>query len=296
MDPISRRAVWDVIQDAKQGRAVVLTTHRYCPTGAWEGAAGFVIQDWAGAEPNHTTPNLAVNCACLRVHPLQRCVSHLGDVSHIFLMMIHVSCLCVRLCAAVCVHYSMEEADVLGDRIGIVARGLLRALGGSIRLKQKYGTGYQVMVALTQHHQHQQQGLRQRRRSASKPQQQQQQQGVAELSPRGVVLVGPAGAATGVVVERTPEAGGTHGRSPLGIVVPAAVAEDATASSSGSSRGSSSNGQRRSQEEQQQVAAGSPGSPRSAAAAAVSATKGAVKALFAAHLGGLGPSEENRRR
>jgi hypothetical protein len=28
MDPISRRAVWDVIQDAKQGRAVVLTTHR----------------------------------------------------------------------------------------------------------------------------------------------------------------------------------------------------------------------------------------------------------------------------
>jgi hypothetical protein len=28
MDPISRRAVWDVIQEAKQGRAVVLTTHR----------------------------------------------------------------------------------------------------------------------------------------------------------------------------------------------------------------------------------------------------------------------------
>jgi hypothetical protein len=28
MDPISRRHVWDVISDAKQGRAVVLTTHR----------------------------------------------------------------------------------------------------------------------------------------------------------------------------------------------------------------------------------------------------------------------------
>lgn len=174
---------------------------------------------------------------------------------------------------------------MLGDRIGIVARGLLRALGGSIRLKQKYGTGYQVMVALTQHHHHQQQqGLRQRRRSATTLQQQ-QQQGAPELSPRGVLLVGPAGAAG--VAERPPEAG-TPGRSPLGIVVPPTGAEDATASSRGS-------GQRRSQEEQQQVAAGPPGSPRSAAAAAVSATKGAVKALFAAHLGGLGPSEENRR-
>jgi hypothetical protein len=29
MDPISRRAVWDVIQETKLGRAVVLTTHRY---------------------------------------------------------------------------------------------------------------------------------------------------------------------------------------------------------------------------------------------------------------------------
>lgn len=28
MDPISRRAVWDVVNEAKQGRAVVLTTHR----------------------------------------------------------------------------------------------------------------------------------------------------------------------------------------------------------------------------------------------------------------------------
>jgi ABC-type multidrug transport system ATPase subunit len=27
MDPISRRYVWDIIQDAKKGRAVVLTTH-----------------------------------------------------------------------------------------------------------------------------------------------------------------------------------------------------------------------------------------------------------------------------
>eukprot|EP00879_Flechtneria_rotunda_P001464 GHRR01001618.1.p1 GENE.GHRR01001618.1~~GHRR01001618.1.p1 ORF type:complete len:377 (+),score=106.50 GHRR01001618.1:215-1345(+) len=68
MDPISRRYVWDIIQDAKKGRAIVLTTH------------------------------------------------------------------------------SMEEADVLGDRIGIMARGRLQAIGNSIRLKQKFGSGYQLTV------------------------------------------------------------------------------------------------------------------------------------------------------
>ena len=68
MDPISRRYVWDIIQDAKKGRAIVLTTH------------------------------------------------------------------------------SMEEADILGDRIAIMARGKIRAIGTSVRLKQKFGAGYQVWV------------------------------------------------------------------------------------------------------------------------------------------------------
>jgi ABC-type multidrug transport system ATPase subunit len=38
----------------------------------------------------------------------------------------------------------MEEADVLGDRIAIMARGRLRCIGSSLRLKQRFGTGYQV--------------------------------------------------------------------------------------------------------------------------------------------------------
>jgi ABC-type multidrug transport system ATPase subunit len=66
MDPISRRYVWDIIQEAKKGRAIVLTTH------------------------------------------------------------------------------SMEEADILGDRIAIMARGKIRAIGTSVRLKQKFGAGYQA--------------------------------------------------------------------------------------------------------------------------------------------------------
>jgi hypothetical protein len=36
------------------------------------------------------------------------------------------------------------QADILGDRIAIMARGRLRALGSSLRLKQRFGSGYQV--------------------------------------------------------------------------------------------------------------------------------------------------------
>jgi len=70
MDPISRRQVWDIIEKAKKGRAIVLTTH------------------------------------------------------------------------------SMEEADILGDRIAIMARGALRCIGSSLRLKQKFGAGYKVSVSV----------------------------------------------------------------------------------------------------------------------------------------------------
>jgi ABC-type multidrug transport system ATPase subunit len=70
MDPISRRHVWDVIEKAKQDRAVVLTTH------------------------------------------------------------------------------SMEEADVLGDRVGIMAKGMLRCIGSPTHLKNKFGSGYKLTISL----------------------------------------------------------------------------------------------------------------------------------------------------
>ncbi|KAL9243221.1 hypothetical protein vseg_017134 [Gypsophila vaccaria] len=71
MDPISRRHVWDIIENAKRGRAIILTTH------------------------------------------------------------------------------SMEEADVLGDRIGIMAKGRLRCLGTSIRLKSQFGTGFVTTLSFS---------------------------------------------------------------------------------------------------------------------------------------------------
>lgn len=38
-------------------------------------------------------------------------------------------------------HY-MDEADILGDRIAIMANGKLACVGSSIFLKNRFGTGY----------------------------------------------------------------------------------------------------------------------------------------------------------
>ncbi|KAJ3258613.1 ATP-binding cassette sub- A member 1 [Chytriomyces hyalinus] len=42
--------------------------------------------------------------------------------------------------------HSMEEADVLGDKIAIMAHGKLCAMGDSISLKNKYGAGYRISI------------------------------------------------------------------------------------------------------------------------------------------------------
>jgi hypothetical protein len=212
----------------------------------------------------------------------------------------------------------MEEADILGDRIGIVARGRLRALGNSIRLKQKFGTGYQVLVSLLDSRtaaavaagggKHTP-GVRQRRRSGSKP-----AVGSAAAAAAGGSSDGSSGmqsprGGVGSSQQQWPEL------SPRNVVVgqvvsqggplqiPASIAEDPSTPSSSSSpaaASSSSSGSsgRRSRETP-------PGSPRgdynshSSSGGSNSSTaagpRGAVRALFAAHLDGLVPSEENRR-
>lgn len=42
-------------------------------------------------------------------------------------------------------HY-MDEADVLGDRIGIMAKGKIVCLGTSLFLKNRYGAGYKLTM------------------------------------------------------------------------------------------------------------------------------------------------------
>jgi len=53
-------------------------------------------------------------------------------------------------CAIMLTTHSMEEADILGDRIGIMARGQLCCLGSGLHLKQKYGSGYRLSVQVQQ--------------------------------------------------------------------------------------------------------------------------------------------------
>lgn len=42
-------------------------------------------------------------------------------------------------------HY-MEEADFLGDRIGIMGEGKLICCGSSVFLKNKFGVGYNLII------------------------------------------------------------------------------------------------------------------------------------------------------
>ena len=42
--------------------------------------------------------------------------------------------------------HSMEEADALGDRIGIMSHGELIAVGTGLRLKNRFGSGYEVKI------------------------------------------------------------------------------------------------------------------------------------------------------
>jgi len=42
-------------------------------------------------------------------------------------------------------HY-MDEADILGDRIAIMAKGKVSCCGSSIFLKNKFGVGYNLTI------------------------------------------------------------------------------------------------------------------------------------------------------
>jgi len=42
-------------------------------------------------------------------------------------------------------HY-MDEADILGDRIGIMSNGIMTCLGSSSFLKNKFGVGYNLTI------------------------------------------------------------------------------------------------------------------------------------------------------
>ena len=42
--------------------------------------------------------------------------------------------------------HHMDEADILGDRIAIIAKGQLRCAGSSLFLKSRFGSGYYLVL------------------------------------------------------------------------------------------------------------------------------------------------------
>ena len=41
----------------------------------------------------------------------------------------------------------MDEADILGDRIAIMAHGTVKCCGSSLFLKNRFGVGYNLVIA-----------------------------------------------------------------------------------------------------------------------------------------------------
>eukprot|EP01108_Squamamoeba_japonica_P004820 TRINITY_DN37_c0_g1_i3.p1 TRINITY_DN37_c0_g1~~TRINITY_DN37_c0_g1_i3.p1 ORF type:complete len:202 (+),score=21.18 TRINITY_DN37_c0_g1_i3:220-825(+) len=60
-----------------------------------------------------------------------------------------ISAACVGRCCIITTH-SMEEADVLCQRIGIMCNGSLRCIGSSARLKTKFGSGFGISCQFDQ--------------------------------------------------------------------------------------------------------------------------------------------------
>ena len=90
MDPYSRRSTWQILQNAREGRITIITTHFMDEVGS--------ITDEMWIAPN----------TCLVLLQLQ--------------------------------------ADILGDRICIMAAGRVACTGTSMFLKKRYGVGYTLTV------------------------------------------------------------------------------------------------------------------------------------------------------
>lgn len=90
-------------------------------------------------------PTIYVICLCILLHNLQ--TSGMDPITRRHVWDIIGEAKKER--AIVLTTHSMEEADILSDKIGIMAKGRLRCIGTSIRLKSKFGTGFIANVSFT---------------------------------------------------------------------------------------------------------------------------------------------------
>ena len=91
MDPVTRRTIWQTLQQRKQNRVTLLTTH------------------------------------------------YMGAFSHSFSISDYVS-------TDFGTFRRTDEADVLGDRVGVMHTGSLKCLGSPLFLKNRYGAGYDLSL------------------------------------------------------------------------------------------------------------------------------------------------------
>lgn len=123
MDPISKRHVWEIIEEAKPVRCGT-----YCPFWGCDAWCPFCRRDAQPEAAGCPNPKSSVFSASFQPMSATRLIAQ-GR-------------------AIVLTTHSMEEADILGDRIAVMARGSMRCLGTSTHLKHRFGAGIHVVVVL----------------------------------------------------------------------------------------------------------------------------------------------------
>ncbi|CAI5527518.1 unnamed protein product [Closterium sp. Naga37s-1] len=135
MDPVSRRHVWDIVERAKKGPAIVLTAHSMEEADIL-GDRIAIMALLPSPPPIHTPQAWTLCPVATCMDPVSR--RHVWDIVE----------RAKKGRAIVLTTHSMEEADILGDRIAIMARGRLRCIGTSIHLKNRFGAGFLVTVGI----------------------------------------------------------------------------------------------------------------------------------------------------
>jgi ABC-type multidrug transport system ATPase subunit len=123
LDPETRRMVWDIIEKER-------TKGRWCA--------------------RHTP----VLCTPIPMPPCRNSASFrfwCRRFGALGLLLPHVPCAVLLSCGGssiVLTTHSMEEADTLCTRIGIMTQGKLRSLGSSTELKRRHGQGFRLSFTL----------------------------------------------------------------------------------------------------------------------------------------------------
>ncbi len=73
MDPISRRATWDIIEAAKKGRAIVLTTHSMEEADILGDRIAIMVRVLSLVSDGNSSRSLAACTACCSISAWSQC-------------------------------------------------------------------------------------------------------------------------------------------------------------------------------------------------------------------------------